>query len=370
MAQPLQIGVIGTGMMGCEHIRNIAALDGAVVAAVCDPHESSITWALETVRHSGADQEIPIVFSDHRDLLGKADLDAVIVASPNHTHVDVLRDVLTSDLHCLVEKPLCTTVADCIDVLRIAQKRSEITWVGLEYRYMAPVAAILEVVQSGTLGSLKMLSIREHRFPFLVKVDNWNRFTKNTGGTLVEKCCHFFDLMNVAIESRPRRVYASGSQDVNHLEEIYDGQRADILDNAFVIVDYDNGVRASLDLCMFAETSRFEQEIVAIGTLGKAETGLPNGEGVVIGRRAERTLETIPTPMPASVAYEGFHWGASFIEVDKFCQAIRTGASPEVGVLDGLWSVAVGEAAHRSIESGQPIDIDDLHPEINRLRQR
>ena len=55
-----------------------------------------------------------------------------------------------------------------------------------------------------------MVAIREHRFPFLVKVDNWNRFTKNTGGTLVEKCCHFFDLMIQATGSRPVRVMASG----------------------------------------------------------------------------------------------------------------------------------------------------------------
>ena len=39
--------------------------------------------------------------------------DAVVVATPNHTHVDVVGDVLTTDLHALVEKPLCTTIADC-----------------------------------------------------------------------------------------------------------------------------------------------------------------------------------------------------------------------------------------------------------------
>jgi predicted dehydrogenase len=366
--RPLRLGVIGTGMMGCEHIRNIAALDGAVVAAISDPHENSRSQALETLRHNGADQDQPRVFHDHRDLLDQGEVDAVIIASPNHTHVDVLGDVLATGVHCLVEKPLCTTVDDCMEVLAASENRSAITWVGLEYRYMAPVKALLDVVHSGSLGELKMLSIREHRFPFLVKVDNWNRFTKNTGGTLVEKCCHFFDLMNVAVGSRPRRVFASGAQDVNHLDEIYNGERADILDNAFVIVDYDNGVRASLDLCMFAEASQYEQEIVAVGSLGKAETRLPNGDGLIIGRRADRSLQTMPTPMDQSVAYEGFHWGASYIEVDKFCQAIRTGSQPEVGVMDGLWSVAVGQAAHRSIDRGAPVEIDDLHPELGQFR--
>lgn len=56
------------------------------------------------------------------------------------------------------------------------------------------------------------------------QVGNWNRFNKNTGGTLVEKCCHFFDLMTLIIDSKPTRVMASGGQSVNHLDEEYDGQ--------------------------------------------------------------------------------------------------------------------------------------------------
>jgi myo-inositol 2-dehydrogenase / D-chiro-inositol 1-dehydrogenase len=57
-----------------------------------------------------------------------------------------------------------------------------------------------------------MLTIREHRFPFLEKVGDWNRFNRNTGGTLVEKCCHFFDLMRLILRDDPVRVMASGGQ--------------------------------------------------------------------------------------------------------------------------------------------------------------
>ncbi len=90
---------------------------------------------------------------------------------------------------------------------------------------------------------MKMVAIREHRFPFLVKVGDWNRFNRNTGGTLVEKCCHFFDLMRLVAGAEPVSVLASGAQDVNHLDERYNGEVPDILDNAYVIVDFANGVR-------------------------------------------------------------------------------------------------------------------------------
>lgn len=353
----LRIGVIGTGMMGCEHIRNVNALPGATITAVSDPNDKPLGWARDNL---GERADAVSYFVDHRDLLSSGQVDAVIVASPNHTHVDVLRDVLSTDIPVLVEKPLCTTVGDCLTIVGVASAREAITWVGLEYRYMAPIASLLDVVHSGELGDLKMFSIREHRFPFLVKVDNWNRFSRNTGGTLVEKCCHFFDLMNLAVGARPVQVFASGGQDVNHLDEVYGGERSDILDNAFVIIDYANGVRASLDLCMFAEAGRNEQEIVAVGSRGKAETALP-GDGVVhIGRRADRTLRTVSAAMDPAVAHAGFHFGASYVEVARFCDAVRNGTKPEVGVIDGLWSVAMGVAAHVSIDQGRPVLLTEL----------
>jgi predicted dehydrogenase len=131
-----------------------------------------------------------------------------------------------------------------------------------------------------------MVAMREHRFPFLVKVDNWNRFSENTGGTLVEKTCHFFDLMNLILRERPVRVMASGAQDVNHLDEEYDGRTPDILDNAFVIVDYPSGARALLDLCMFAEDS------------ASADGGRPSAPGRV--RNSERMSRQARGPLRIS----------------------------------------------------------------------
>ncbi|MBU3689114.1 MAG: oxidoreductase [Acidimicrobiales bacterium mtb01] len=355
MSELVRLGVIGTGMMGCEHIRNVMALDGAQVTAVSDPHPQSLEWARANLGDVRAAE-----FADHRELLASGLVDGVIVASPNFTHASVLSDVHATDLPVLVEKPMCTTIDDCREVVRAANSRRAITWVGLEYRYMAPIAALVSEVRSGRIGDVKMIAIREHRFPFLVKVDNWNRFSRNTGGTLVEKCCHFFDLMNLVAGSRPRRVMASGGQDVNHLDEVYDGERSDILDNAFVIVEYDNGIRANLDLCMFAEASSNEQELSVVGTLGKVEAAVPGDGSIRVGRRADRSVTPVASPIDERVAHVGFHFGASFIEVARFCEAIRSGGRPDVDVNAGLWSVAVGVAAHRSIDEGRPVSMDEL----------
>ena len=353
----IRVGVIGTGMMGCEHLKNLMGVPGVQITAISDPNEEPRKWAKLTMGETFKDVT---EFTDHRDLLNSGLVDALVVASPNFTHKSILDDIFTTDLPVLVEKPMCTTVEDCVAVVHAQSSRRALTWVGLEYRYMAPIAELIRQVHSGAVGDVKMVAIREHRFPFLVKVDNWNRFSRNTGGTLVEKCCHFFDLMNVLVKSRPQRVFASGGQDVNHLDEYYDGERSDILDNAFVIVDYENGVRAMLDLSMFAEGSRHEQEISVVGHTGKAEAFVPGEGHIFVGSRATRSVEEIEVGISQDVAHVGFHFGASFIECKKFIEAVRSGTSPEVDVHDGLWSVVIGAAAHRSIDEARSVDISEF----------
>ena len=89
----LRYGVVGTGMMGVEHIENILALDGAAVTAVADPHGASQEAARRAVVGAGSPNE-PLVVDTVEELLAADACDAVVVASPNHTHCDTLLAVL------------------------------------------------------------------------------------------------------------------------------------------------------------------------------------------------------------------------------------------------------------------------------------
>ena len=360
-------------MMGQEHIRNVQALPGATVVAIADPDATSLGAAKELAGETVSS------YLSVAEMLAQESLDAVVISSPNFTHRSVLEPLWQTSLHLLIEKPLCTTVEDCLHVQAAADSHDGIVWVGLEYRYMPPVQRFLQELglsKAGTqpaaksaTGQVRMLSIREHRFPFLEKVGHWNRFSANTGGTLVEKCCHFFDLMRVAIPSRPVRVMASGAQDVNHLDERYPEGTPDILDNAFVIVEFENGARASLDLSMFAEGSAFEQELVAVGDLGKVEVKIPGFMELARGRQAELIVGSRSTGWPVtsvqigaeeSVRYLGAHHGASYLEHVDFCSAIRNGTEPLVTVTDGLWSVAMGAAAQTSLAEGRAVTLAEM----------
>jgi predicted dehydrogenase len=225
---------------------------------------------------------------------------------------------------------------------------------------LPPAKRFIDEVKTGRVGRLVMLSIKEHRFPFLPKVGDWNRFSANTGGTMVEKCCHFFDLMRLIVGAEAVSVFCSGAMDVNHLDERYGGERPDIIDNALVIVEYEGGARASLDLCMFAEASEHQEELAVVGDLGKAEAFLPSSE-VRWGRRVDgRAGIHREIAHDARVAHEGFHHGSSYLEHLDFLAAVRAGGPAAVSLADGLWSVAMGVAAQRSIEQGRPVTIDEV----------
>ncbi len=344
----MRYAIIGSGNMGQEHIRNLQLLPGAEIIALADPDEG-MRAAAAALAGGGVR-----TFVDHKELLSAGGIDALVIASPNHTHHAVLMDALGTGLPILVEKPLCTTVAHCDAVIAAAAGRRAPVWVAMEYRYMPPLARLIEEVRRGTIGTLRMLAIREHRFPFLPKVGDWNRFARNTGGTMVEKCCHFFDLMRLITGAEPVRLYASGGQDVNHLDETYGGERPDIVDNAYVVVDFANGARACLDLCMFAEASRDQEEVAATGDRGKVECGVPSSR-LIIGRREPLELSSTIIPVDQALLAAGHHHGSTFFQHQRFAAAVRDGTPPEVGLADGRMAVAMGAAAERSIRTRQPV---------------
>ena len=361
-------GIIGSGMMGQEHIRNIHLLDGAEVVAVADPDLPMCRAAQDL---AGPDCRS---FLTHQDMLAQIDLDAVVIAAPNHMHHPILLDVLKTDLPILCEKPLCITDAHCAEVEAIQATRTAPLWVGMEYRYMPPVARMIDEVRKGTAGTIQMLSIREHRYPFLAKIGDWNRFQDTSGGTLVEKCCHFFDLMRLILRSEPIRVYASGNMDVNFLDEDYGGRKPDILDNAYVIVDFASGARAMLDLCMFADGAYWQEVISATGPLARIEARVPgparfsaSGEErvsqMVISPRATKEEICEDVEVDHAILTAGDHHGSTYYQHRHFLTLLQEGGTTAITARDGRQAVAIGLAAEESARTGQAVPLAALEEE-------
>ena len=351
-------GVIGCGMMGQEHLRNIALLPGARVAAIYEPDQDMAARA----RAIAPDARL---MPSIEALLAEPALDCLLVASPNHAHAEQLRRIAAArPLPVLVEKPLFTDPSDAIEIESFGQHYPAPVWVAMEYRYMPPIRAFVEQAERAT-GGITMLTIREHRFPFLTKVGHWNRFNRWTGGTLVEKCCHFFDLMRLILKDEPVRVMASGGQAVNHLDERYGDEVPDIWDSAYVIVEFARGARAMLELCMYAEGSTYQEELSAVGPAGKIEAKVP-GPGrfwpshlgappvprVIVSPRSPKGPLDVEVPVDPTILEAGDHNGATFYQHARFLETVRTGAPVEVTLHDGARAVAMGLAAQRAAAQG------------------
>jgi predicted dehydrogenase len=353
----MRFALIGTGLMAQEHLRNLALVNATKVIALVDPEPSSLDWAAATL---GGAATAAARFTNVPDMLAATRPDAVIIASPNHTHHAVLQPLFGTGIHILCEKPLATTTADANALAAQAAHHNGVFWVGMEYRFMPPVAAFIAQVHAGRTGRLQRLSILEHRFPFLPKVNDWNRFSANTGGTMVEKCCHFFDLMRHILQSEPIRVSCSGAMDVNHQDERYNNQKPDIMDNAYTIVDFANGTRAMLDLCMFAEGAEEQEMLTAIGDAARLDVAIPSGtirHAPRVPLLQPKQITRTHVPVDTAVLQAGHHHGATYFQLLAFLNAVTAGGPVLVTAQDGARAVAMGAAAEESARTHQTISL-------------
>ena len=349
--------------MGQEHMRNIALLPDASVAAFFEPDAGMAAQAQALCPDAQAAHSLEA-------LLAVQALDCLVIVSPNFCHVAQMEAIRAiRPLPLLVEKPLFTDPADTARLARFRADYSAPVWVAMEYRYMPVIKRFLETAGDVT-GGIRMISIREHRFPFLEKVGDWNRFNRFTGGTFVEKCCHFFDLMRLALDADPIRVMASATQAVNHLDEDYGGAVPDIFDSGYVIVDFEGGARAMLELCMFADGSAYQEELSAVGPTGKIEAFVP-GPGrfwpAHLGAAPVAKLITSPRdprgpishdiPVDPTLLEAGDHNGSTYYQHQGFAALVRGETqAPEVSLNDGWAAVALGLAAQESARTGQATD--------------
>jgi len=357
------INVIGTGINGQEHMQVTEFEGRGSIHGIYDPNPGSIRAAKAIMKEMGKDL---VIYDDLVSACNDPKVDALIISTPNYTHREVLDVAIQSGKHILLEKPMATTLKDAYHIMQLSEQYEAVFQIGLQYRYKSIYReSVFEALERKSLGDIKQISIQEHRIPFLDKVGQWNKFSEYSGGTLVEKCCHYFDLFNLFAQAKPVRVFAVGDQSVNFIDFEKNGKKSDIIDQAFVIVEYENGVKASFNLCMFAPM--FYEEMVLCGTKGRlkvnekndfiSQKGLECSMEMNLGE-SQPSRYIIPH-YPKHIEDAGHH-GATFFEHVNFIDNMLGKETNSAKVSEGFWSVVVGAAAQESIKQQRPILIDEL----------
>ena len=354
--------IIGTGTMGQEHMRVAALLGRARIHGIYDTQSLSMDTAEANFLSL---QSQPLVrYNDLSSACNDPAADALLICTPNHTHFDVLRTAMQSNKPIFLEKPMATELQDAAEIVRANEAYESFIQIGLQYRYKPQyLEAFREALDNRALGQIKTVSVSEYRPPFLDKVDQWNKFARLSGGTLVEKCCHYFDLINLLAEARPQRVYASGGQAVNFVDFDRNGVKSDIDDHAFVAIDYANGVRASFTLNMFCPD--FAEELIVVGDAGRLKAEeyhdihrSGSGNASLTIKLGENGLsKTSDLTYPRAIEQSGHH-GSTYFEHIALMDRLEGKEVDSATPRQGMWAMVVASAAQQSLATGEPVDVD------------
>lgn len=144
---PLSVGIVGCGYWGPNLIRNFNNLPGCQVSGVCDRSDAR----LDHMRGLYPDAR---QFHEFDEMLALDGLDAVVVATPVRTHFPLAKAALLAGKHCLIEKPMASSSAECEELIAIAEEKGLTLMVGHTFLYSEPIHRITDIVASGDLGEL------------------------------------------------------------------------------------------------------------------------------------------------------------------------------------------------------------------------
>lgn len=316
-------------------------------------------------------------YSDPVDMLAKENLDLLMIGSPNFMHLDHLRAALQSDVpYIFCEKPVVVSEEETFELLSLmkANDGAKRVLVGLVLRYSPLYTELRRSLDGGQIGKVVSIEAAEHIGPYHGSffMRDWRRYEKNSGGFMLEKCCHDLDLYQGVVGCRPRYVSSFGGrksfvpenrpeQDhsfpapevsgrVDPFTPRWGGGNADfdsdgdIIDYQTALIEYEDGANLCFHTNMYVpdEFRRF----AIMGTKGMAEGDFIRNYFRVHDALTSKRL--VDKPQLAE-ARDG-HYGADEAMAKDLVHYFKNGGGLPVGVLDaleaGLTAIKLDEARH------------------------
>ena len=210
-----RIALIGTGGRSEMYIRAIFGkhADTAELVAFSDVNPGRVEFYQKLIQELGAPG--PVASFDPADLtafIQANTIDRVVVTTPDYTHADYIVEALRAGADVVVEKPLTIDAEGCRRITQAVHETGRNVVVTFNYRYSPRNSALKEIIQSGVIGKVTSIDFSwvldtVHGADYFRR---WHREKKNSGGLLIHKASHHFDLVNWWIDDVPERVFASG----------------------------------------------------------------------------------------------------------------------------------------------------------------
>jgi predicted dehydrogenase len=258
----IQIGVIGTGDRGeweCYILKDTPGID---VVACCDIIPKHLQNGLN---EAGKDAK---GYSDYRKLLEQKDINAVLIATPQHLHYQMAVDAINAGKHVICEKTMTLNIEDALALSKIVKKSNLVFQVGYQWQSSPLFNHIWQIVQDGECGQITHIRCNYNRNtdwrtklddPKMERLINWRMYREYSGGLMAELCSHHINIVNWILNALPVKILGFGGIDFWK-----DGRET--YDNVNTIFEYPGGVKASFQAIT---TNAFENtSIVIMGTEG------------------------------------------------------------------------------------------------------
>jgi predicted dehydrogenase len=329
----IKIGFIGLGGMGRLQATSFGKLaDRCIVAAGADPNETSRAEFRKLFPQAS-------VFSDHRDLLADASIDALVIAPPTAFHKEVAIDVIRAHRHILLEKPMGRTVTDCRAILDATQKSDRVLMVAHCRRFDTDWGTLADTYRAGILGE-KVLwrEIRASNWPR----NSWFMDDALSGGPLLDGAIHNQDFANMLFGQADHVIGSSIKLDSS----------CTCIDTGTAVVQYESGSQLMLSWS-WAVNGSATQDV--LGTKGTFIFG-PRDQTPPAEMGAHTLLDLFGKPKLLPFEKRNMY----VTQAAHFLDCIEGKAECQSGPIDAMKAVAVGEAVLRACRENIKIKIERI----------
>lgn len=369
---------IGIGMIGCGgRLRGVVRrlmqqTDQVRIVGLYDPSDESI----ERTRKQ-FEVDAP-AYSSVGELCALDEVDWIMIGSWNCFHREQAVAAFEAGKHVFCEKPLATTIDDCIAMRDAWRASGKLFSIGFTLRYSPHYRRIRELLDEGAIGKIISMEFNEtlgFNHGGYIHGD-WRRLREYAGTHLLEKCCHDVDLVNWMVESKAARVASFGGLDIFKKENAHfqdrvgpspEGKLAyqtwpgkvnlnpftsdkDIIDNQVAIVEFENGIRTTFHTNCSAGIP--ERRMYICGTEGAIRSD------VIAGQIQLQRIGFGAGIEDAGTEAHGGHGGGDMVLAESLAKSMLDGAQPFTGLEDGLKSAVTCFAIDDAMDSGQVVDVN------------
>ncbi|KAI1334354.1 hypothetical protein F5Y15DRAFT_294177 [Xylariaceae sp. FL0016] len=393
------------------------------IVGICDTNQTRMTYANAKLESLGHGAVPSFQAADFERMIQDTKPDEVIVTTIDRTHNIYIVRALELGCNVITEKPMTIDAPRCLSIFDAVERTGRNVRVTFNYRYAPHNTAVFSLLRSGAIGNVTSV-----HFEWMLNTSHgadyfrrWHRDKRNSGGLLVHKSTHHFDLVNFWLQTRPATVYAQGDlkfygrenaelrgetefytrahgsevakedpfalhmEDHEQLKAMYlDAEHEDayyrdqsvfgdgisIEDTMNLLIRYKNGAVMTYSLTAYAPWEGFR--VSFNGTGGRLEMEVvensyvnSGGEQAQEGSLEKRSLILRPLfEKPREIEIEdgvGAHGGGDTVLLnDLFGEPVSDEYMRAASHVDGALSILTGIAANRSIATGQVVDVDNV----------